>query len=342
MGRSTRARKYQENRSAKPSTPQRTSPRSKTNRNGKSSSTAPALAAQLVTPSSPSSSESHTEVAQEIVVWTEGMTISSASHDEEPNESPLSKADLDLREAPDPTVQSEVVSETIESSLSVFTDASELSSLLSTISSGVTTPIEVDAPTHVLLGAPTARRARKSPSISTFSSLTSIADGNDSAIGSPTVISAQTLPSLVASTTVDVDSLSPPLNPLSRIAQIPGCLPAAPETPALCDNVAKLAPPASDTTRRPFYASPNISDVQGPERIVFNVRPKSSIPSDLSPAEYASQCIEGAENSRLNPFILHAGEYEILRNHLSYVQVTTYLNIRNGILRLWIRNPAWL
>lgn len=243
-----------------------------------------------------------------------------------------------MREAPDPTVQSEVVSETIESSLSVITDASELSSLLSTISSGVTTPIEVDVPTHVLLEAPIARRARKSPSISTFSSLTSIADGNDSAIGSPTVISAQTLPSLVESTTVD--SLSPPLNPPSAEPHKSlDASPPPPETPALCDNVAKLAPPASDTTRRPLYTSPNVSDVQGPERIVFNVRPKSSIPSDLSPAEYASQCIEGAENSRLNPFILHAGEYEILRNHLSYVQVTTYLNIRNGILRLWIRNP---
>lgn len=71
----------------------------------------------------------------------------------------------------------------------------------------------------------------------------------------------------------------------------------------------------------------------------FNVKPKSSIPSDISPAEYSSQCIEAAENSRLNPFVLHPKEYEILRDHLSYVQVTTYLNIRNGILRLWIQNP---
>ncbi|KAJ0121529.1 hypothetical protein J7T55_008693 [Diaporthe amygdali] len=74
-------------------------------------------------------------------------------------------------------------------------------------------------------------------------------------------------------------------------------------------------------------------------RIQFNVRPKVSIPTDLTPQEYAIECIEAAENSRLNPYALHQEEYHVLRMHLSYAQVTTYLNIRNGILRLWTRNP---
>jgi lysine-specific histone demethylase 1 len=51
------------------------------------------------------------------------------------------------------------------------------------------------------------------------------------------------------------------------------------------------------------------------------------------------QCIAAAESSRLNPYALHEEEYAMLRDHISHAQVTTYLNIRNGILRLWVRNP---
>jgi lysine-specific histone demethylase 1 len=51
------------------------------------------------------------------------------------------------------------------------------------------------------------------------------------------------------------------------------------------------------------------------------------------------QCVAGAEASRLNPYSLHQEEYLMLRDHISHAQVTTYLNIRNGILRLWVRNP---
>ncbi|KAB5551385.1 putative lysine-specific histone demethylase 1A [Coniochaeta sp. 2T2.1] len=71
----------------------------------------------------------------------------------------------------------------------------------------------------------------------------------------------------------------------------------------------------------------------------YDVRPKVSIPNDLGPNEYAEQCIAAAESSRLNPWALHEEEYAILRDHISHAQVTTYLNIRNGILRLWVRNP---
>ncbi|KAI1765327.1 vacuolar protein sorting 33A-like protein [Hypoxylon sp. FL1150] len=74
-------------------------------------------------------------------------------------------------------------------------------------------------------------------------------------------------------------------------------------------------------------------------RRTFNVRPRVSIPTDVAPQDYAHQCIAAAESSRLNPYALHQDEYLMFRNHLSHAQVTTYLNIRNGILRLWLNNP---
>ncbi|KAI0175773.1 flavin-containing amine oxidoreductase-domain containing protein [Hypoxylon sp. FL1284] len=74
-------------------------------------------------------------------------------------------------------------------------------------------------------------------------------------------------------------------------------------------------------------------------RRAFNVRPRVSIPTDVAPHDYANQCIAAAESSRLNPYALHQDEYLMLRQHLSHAQVTTYLNIRNGILRLWLNNP---
>lgn len=70
-----------------------------------------------------------------------------------------------------------------------------------------------------------------------------------------------------------------------------------------------------------------------------NVRPSSSIPNRLSWEEYGRQCVLAAHSSRLNPYALHPGEYRLLRDRISQFQVTTYLNIRNGILRLWTRNP---
>lgn len=70
-----------------------------------------------------------------------------------------------------------------------------------------------------------------------------------------------------------------------------------------------------------------------------DVRPKSSIPSKLPAEKYANQCITAAHASRLNPYALHTGEYRVLRDHIAQQDVTTYLNIRNGILRLWTKNP---
>ena len=69
-------------------------------------------------------------------------------------------------------------------------------------------------------------------------------------------------------------------------------------------------------------------------------RAKSSIPPRLSASEYASQCTTAAENSRLDPYQLHEDEHKLLQNKLCQLYVTVYLNIRNGILRLWTRNPS--
>ncbi|KAK0729059.1 flavin-containing amine oxidoreductase-domain containing protein [Apiosordaria backusii] len=88
----------------------------------------------------------------------------------------------------------------------------------------------------------------------------------------------------------------------------------------------------------PAVAQP-ASQVTDKPRRRYDVRPKVSIPPDLTLYEYATQCIAGAEASRLNPYALHPEEYSMLRDHISHTQVTTYLNIRNGILRLWVRNP---
>ena len=68
-------------------------------------------------------------------------------------------------------------------------------------------------------------------------------------------------------------------------------------------------------------------------------RAKSSIPARLPPTEYARQCVVAAEASRLNPYALHPEEHQLLKEKLCHLHVTVYLNIRNGIVRLWIRNP---
>ncbi|KAM5433910.1 putative sarcosine oxidasee (formaldehyde-forming) [Microsporum ferrugineum] len=69
------------------------------------------------------------------------------------------------------------------------------------------------------------------------------------------------------------------------------------------------------------------------------VKPRSSIPARTPSSVYGQQCVESAYVSRLNPYALHKGEQELLQDHLCHLHVTAYLNIRNGILRLWSRNP---
>ncbi|DAA76100.1 TPA_exp: Uncharacterized protein A8136_1137 [Trichophyton benhamiae CBS 112371] len=73
--------------------------------------------------------------------------------------------------------------------------------------------------------------------------------------------------------------------------------------------------------------------------LLHRVKPRSSIPTRIPSAVYGQQCVESAYISRLNPYSLHKGEQELLQDHLCHLHVTAYLNIRNGILRLWSRNP---
>ena len=69
------------------------------------------------------------------------------------------------------------------------------------------------------------------------------------------------------------------------------------------------------------------------------VRPRSSIPYRIPANLFASQCVDAAYASRLNPFALHSGEHAVLVDLLMTKEVTVYLNIRNAIVRLWTQNP---
>ncbi|KAK4162101.1 Sec1-like protein [Cladorrhinum sp. PSN259] len=109
-------------------------------------------------------------------------------------------------------------------------------------------------------------------------------------------------------------------------------------TPIDVDSSKEAFPPAAAPVPVPAVLRPSQGGVTVPRR-KHDVRPKVSIPQDIPITEYAMQCIAGAEASRLNPYALHQDEYMMLRDHISHTQVTTYLNIRNGILRLWVRNP---
>ena len=69
-------------------------------------------------------------------------------------------------------------------------------------------------------------------------------------------------------------------------------------------------------------------------------RPKIAIPPHIDASVYARECLEAAVFCRLPPYNLDPSEHQLLRTHINHVQVTTYLNVRNGILRLWMLNPA--
>lgn len=59
----------------------------------------------------------------------------------------------------------------------------------------------------------------------------------------------------------------------------------------------------------------------------------------VSSHEYYRQCEYAAYSSRLNPYALDQRELELVSGWLSEKRRNEYLNIRNGILRLWTRNP---
>lgn len=83
----------------------------------------------------------------------------------------------------------------------------------------------------------------------------------------------------------------------------------------------------------------NLSEAERKNIGVSRCRPRSSIPAKLTPTVYGQQCVAAAYASRLDPYALHENEQALLQDHLCHMHVTVYLNIRNGILRLWTRNP---
>ncbi|KAI1109039.1 Sec1-like protein [Nemania sp. NC0429] len=110
---------------------------------------------------------------------------------------------------------------------------------------------------------------------------------------------------------------------------------------SLPSDRSNLSSPPSSTpsSTKGLLTTPTNPQTSPKRRRLFDVRPRVSIPTDIALQDYAHQCIAAAEASRLNPYALHPDEYAILREHISHAQVTTYLNIRNGILRLWVNNP---
>ncbi|KAI2822834.1 hypothetical protein CBS115989_1864 [Aspergillus niger] len=86
------------------------------------------------------------------------------------------------------------------------------------------------------------------------------------------------------------------------------------------------------------FSSPSHKGVDSGS-IQAKYRPRSSIPPRMPAVVYAQQCVAAAYASRLNPYALHKKEQELLQDHMCHLHVTVYLNIRNGILRLWTRNP---
>ncbi|KAJ6099632.1 Winged helix-turn-helix transcription repressor DNA-binding [Penicillium canescens] len=95
----------------------------------------------------------------------------------------------------------------------------------------------------------------------------------------------------------------------------------------------------------PLQSIPSTSVIFGPNVLesgkvdLSKCRPRASIPPKIPSSVYGRQCIQAAYASRLNPYALHRKEQEFLQDHLCHVHVTIYLNLRNGILLLWGRNP---
>ena len=162
------------------------------------------------------------------------------------------------------------------------------------------------------------------------------AEGAETSLGSSlSVVSDQSelssLPSALtskATTPIDTDSTKELLGSNHTINDN--------HTPCRNPNPPRSVPPQPPPPAPP--TAPAAKPRKAPRR-KYDVRPKISVPPDLQPQQYAMQCIAAAESSRLNPYALHQEEYLMLRHHISHAQVTTYLNIRNGILRLWVRNP---
>lgn len=116
--------------------------------------------------------------------------------------------------------------------------------------------------------------------------------------------------------------------------------------PSSPDSSISLQLPPAKTATPGVQSPPNLvspqsrpKDEKSTRAQFADLRPRTSLPTDLSAEDLARQSILAAYSSRLNPFALHPNEYVLLRNHVSSLDVSAYLNIRNRILRLWVRNP---
>ncbi|KAK5172331.1 uncharacterized protein LTR77_003969 [Saxophila tyrrhenica] len=136
----------------------------------------------------------------------------------------------------------------------------------------------------------------------------------------------------------------PPLRLNSSIGSASEQPQAVPEQPQQ-DQQTQHIPPKKKRGRPPKDKSllaqpaPKAPKASRISELKDEVRPRSSIPSRLPAEVHASQAIEAAYASRLNPFELHRGEHSLLADLLMSHEVTVYLNIRNAILRLWHQNP---
>lgn len=106
-------------------------------------------------------------------------------------------------------------------------------------------------------------------------------------------------------------------------------------TPSVQDIKSSTPVKTSNVTQTTDSGSPYLFS-----KLAGTFKAKSSIPSKIPPTEYARQCAVAAEASRLNPYSLHEDEQKLLQDKLCQQHVSVYLNIRNGILRLWTRNPS--
>ncbi|SPN96946.1 related to VPS33 - vacuolar sorting protein [Cephalotrichum gorgonifer] len=375
MGRSAKIRKRKEGRFGDGITSGAVKGTSQASPSKRSSRPPPA---SNTSPASPSSSEALSEIVAEIVVWTDDMNTSTpsiAGGSGEVDENMLTAPqapDLKPSQTSQHDGEPEQNRETFESSLSALSEHSDLSSVPSSgASSRATTPTEKDESAQAT-GAtsrtqpPALPEAEPSYTAHIATATEAVIAATSSSLQVPqptslfTEVSTTTTPAQISQPTfssTNVSTTSTPLQvpqPTSSLTELSttptplqSATPSHAPTPAPAESSvsgstnisASPAPQIRSQKQSPASTQPESAEYLTAPRRRFSVRPKSSIPSDLSPAEYAGQCIEAAENSRLNPFILHPEEREIVRDHLSYVQVTTYINIRNGILRLWIQNP---
>lgn len=118
------------------------------------------------------------------------------------------------------------------------------------------------------------------------------------------------------------------------------------KAPSRSSSLSSQLSPAKSTTP-PALKPQSVAHKAAPRRNlpkakrveVKDLRPRTSIPTNVPPTILAQQGIHAAYSSRLNPFALHPDEYQLLRHQICHLHVSAYLNIRNRILRLWVRNP---